>query len=241
MGPVGRVSRSSHLDSVPRVLPDPILSLRREWATRSAHSSISTDQNPSGWDHPAPLASMMVNTSMRHSTPLSHPNSAGTNSSLSNSPYTSPSLISPIYETSNLSIDDSRPPGGYWQQNSTQATGSGTNLPGPPPQLSQPHLSSNPYDVGMNIGGQDPNINISTIPTDQYGGPVYPQMQAQAQMFTPQMGYQETQDMGYIPNHPNHPTRDQGGQDGHGIPNAAGRYVFQPDGSQLYVPYSYEQ
>lgn len=202
---------------------------------------------------------MMVNTNMtgshRHSTPHSHPNSAGTNSSLSNSPYTSPALVSPIYETSNLTIDDSRPPGGYWQHNNNQTTGGGNNLLAQPNLLSQPqprpHLSSNSYDTGMNMGrGQDPNINTMSTATDQYGGSAYPQMQNQAQnqgqahLLTPQMGYQETQDMGYISNHGQSGQSGQGGQGaqaGQGNPNPAGRYVFQADGSQLYVPYSYEQ
>lgn len=151
-----------------------------------------------------------------HSQPHSHPNSlGGTNSSLSNSPYTSPSLISPIYDTAHMSLNgpppvigsaiaDSGGGGGYWQTQTSSSAAAGTML-APPPLQSQPHpqlphayplMSQSVMDYGVpsQMGGAGGNV-------PDYGG---------------------VQDMGYMP--------DQ-----------QGRYIFQPDGSQIYVPYSHEQ
>jgi hypothetical protein len=113
----------------------------------------------------------------------------------------------------------SGPPEGYWQQNSTQGTGIGVgNTLAPPPLQPQPQslLSSNQY-------GLTNHEQLNTMSSDQYAT-TYPQM------VNTQIGYQETQDMGFIPN-----------QAGQAQVNPAGRYVFQADGSQLYVPFGYEQ
>lgn len=115
----------------------------------------------------------------------------------------------------------------YWQsqhpQHMSTTGGNGNNLLVPPPlqsQILQGH-SPNPYGM-MN---QDPNL-LASIPADQYGDQIQQHI----------MGYQEAvQDMGYTPN-PHGQTQGQGQVQGQ-----AGRYVFQADGSQIYLPYSYDQ
>lgn len=189
------------------------------------------------------MTSMVINTTRAQAqmdtTPLSHnshPNSIGTNSSMSNSPYTSPSLVSPIYETSQMSI--SGPAEGYWhhaQNQNLQAAGSGVGVGvgvggaanhnlAPPPLQAAPHLSPNPYHMGIN------DLNSASLSTDQYAT-TYPSM------MNNQMGY-DTRDLSYMANQPqqDHSNQGPGGQG-----DLAGRYIFQPDGTQLYVPYSYEQ
>lgn len=99
---------------------------------------------------------------------------------------------------------------------------------GPPPlgpQLqSQSQLQPNPPPNPNSYPGQD--INVIPMTADYTTG--YPQNQ----MMTPQMGYQDQQNVGYMPNPPDQPQSQGQAQRG-----AGGRYVFQADGTQVYIPF----
>ena len=208
-------------------------SLRKEWAIRSAHSS--TEQSIMGLDGQSQsllnaLQSMTAHQpsymgGMNQSRPEIVPrslNRSQTDSSLSNSPYnSSPSLISPVYDPT------IGPPLPFGRQVSPHTH---QQQIVPPPHHSGPReywttTSSMPPPsaVGPSDYSQQQGFDVQSYP---------PQILLQQQPRYPgtgqMMGYQQSQDMGYVP--------QQQGQVQDQTPT--GRYVFQPDGSQIYIPYN---
>lgn len=140
-------------------------------------------------------------------------NRSQTDSSLSNSPYnSSPSIISPVYDpaTGPPLPYGANPPQPQQQQSQLPHAYWTTTSSMPPPSTVGPSDNSRQQ-------GYDQSFPPQSIHQQQYQNP------------TPMMNYQQPQDMGYVP-------QQQQGQGG----APTGRYVFQPDGSQIYIPYSQE-
>lgn len=213
-----------------------IFSLRKEWAIRSAHSS--TEQSIMGLDGQSQsllnaLQSMTANPpnymagmNQNRPSPVARSlNRSQTDSSLSNSPYnSSPSLISPVYDpTIGPPLPFGRQASPHPQQQymvqSSQQPGSGeywTTTSSMPP----------PSNVGPSDYNRQQSYDVQSFPSQSLHQQL-PPYQTQDQT----MGYQQTQGMGYIP-------QQQQGQGQEQTPT--GRYVFQPDGSQIYIPYNQE-
>jgi hypothetical protein len=245
---LGQVCRVSHYFEGFKRRMRLMISLRREWAIRSAHSSI--EQSINGWDGPAlqmgvgsmyhksagqfpDIASgQITNTnSISITTHITQTNSLGTGSSHSNSPYTSASsLVSPIYDPSGggpkmaigpLAAQQAQAQvqgrDGQWNQNPIQSMG--------PPSST----------VGISTYNQegffDNSQSLSHSHTQQHSQShdQYQHQQLQQQQH-PMMSYQEMQDLGLL-------SQDQGQGQG---PPPTGQYVFQPDGTQVYMPYNQE-
>jgi hypothetical protein len=154
-------------------------------------------------------------------------NRSQTDSSLSNSPYnSSPSLISPVYDPT------IGPPLPYGRQASphpqqqymvqpSQHSGSGSGEYWTTTSSMPPPSNAGPSDYS-----RQQSYDIQSYPPPSLHQQL-PRYQAQDQT----MGYQQSQDMGYIP--------QQQQVQGQGQ-TPTGRYVFQSDGSQIYIPYNQE-
>jgi hypothetical protein len=154
-----------------------------------------------------------------HNQPMSNSlnRSHGTDSSLDNSPYnSSPSLISPVYDPS---IGPPMPYGNHStiphnlhvQAQATEDYG-WTSSSSMPLASAIPANEHRPHSYEMQSFPQQLSMG-----QQQYQVPI-----------NPTMGYQGNQDMGYM---------SQAQQPPQG---PSGRYVFQPDGSQIYIPYGQE-
>jgi hypothetical protein len=152
-------------------------------------------------------------------------NLSQTGSSLSSSPYnSSPSLISPVYDPT------TGPPLPYGRQASPHPQQQYMVPPSQRSESGQYWTTTSsmppPSTVGPSDYGQQQGYDVQSYPPQSLHQRL-PRYETQDQT----MGYQQTQDMGYIP-------QQQQGQGQGQTPT--GRYIFQPDGSQIYIPYNQE-
>lgn len=143
--------------------------------------------------------------------------SQGTDSSLSNSPYTSsPSIISPVYDPA------IGPPIPYGQHAGAHQ--------------SQGHVAQHNGTYWTTSSSMPLPNNVSQVDYGRqgFGAQSFPPPSLRQQHHyqgATQQEYQQTQDPSYI----SQPLQGQV----HGQENGpTGRYIFQPDGSQIYIPYN---
>ena len=168
---------------------------------------------------PEYMAGMNQNRSVPGARSLNPSN--GTDSSLSNSPYTSsPSLISPMYDPA------TGPPLPYGTQSASQI----------PVQHQTLHPRQHAGEYWSTSSSMPPPSTVNQMEYNQqdYGSQSFPpptphQQHHQYQGLAQTTSYPPNQDMGYTPQ----PPQRQGN-------TPTGRYVFQPDGSQIYIPYDQE-